>query len=151
MNLLDRAIKLAAEQDEPLEMNFVRAHALQTAEELGVSLRQASTRVFSNASGSYSSNVNLAVENSSWNDESQLQEMYLSRKSFAFNSDSPGTETDHGCKRVGTLRFGASSLPPLGCFSQQQAPAWRRTATCLSPLSRRWTPPSRTSTRRRFR
>lgn len=31
MNLLDRAIKLAAEQDEPLEMNFVRKHALQQA------------------------------------------------------------------------------------------------------------------------
>lgn len=29
MNLLDRAIKLAAEQDEPVEMNFVRKHALQ--------------------------------------------------------------------------------------------------------------------------
>ena len=29
MNLLDRAIKLAAEQDEPLEMNFVRKHALE--------------------------------------------------------------------------------------------------------------------------
>ena len=27
MNLLDRAIKLAAEQDEPDEMNFVRKHA----------------------------------------------------------------------------------------------------------------------------
>jgi len=95
MNLLDRAVKLAAEQeDEPLEMNFVRAHALQQAEELGVSLRQASTRIFSNASGSYSSNVNLAVENSSWNDESQLQEMYLSRKSFAFNSDAPGAGMD---------------------------------------------------------
>jgi len=91
MNLLDRAIKLAAEQEnEDLAMNFVRKHALETAEELGVSLREASTRVFSNASGSYSSNVNLAVENSSWNDESQLQEMYLNRKSFAFNSDSPG-------------------------------------------------------------
>jgi len=90
MNLLDRAIKLAAEQDEPLEDNFVRKHALQQAEELGCSLREASTRVFSNASGSYSSNVNLAVENSSWNDESQLQEMYLTRKSFAFNSDAPG-------------------------------------------------------------
>ena len=76
MNLLDRAIKLAAEQEnEDLAMNFVRKHALETAEELGVSLREASTRVFSNASGSYSSNVNLAVENSSWNDESQLQEM----------------------------------------------------------------------------
>lgn len=27
---------------------------------------------------------------SSWSDEQQLQEMYLSRKSFAFNSDRPG-------------------------------------------------------------
>jgi len=90
MNLLDRAIKMAAEQDEPLEMNFVRKHALEQAEELGVSLRDAATRVFSNSSGSYSSNVNLAVENSSWQDESQLQEMYLKRKSFAFNSDRPG-------------------------------------------------------------
>ncbi len=34
--------------------------------------------------------MNLAVENSSWSDESQLQEMYLKRKSFAFNSDRPG-------------------------------------------------------------
>jgi hypothetical protein len=51
MNLLDRAIKLAAEQDEPLEMNFVRKHAQQQAEELGVGLRDAATRVFSNASG----------------------------------------------------------------------------------------------------
>ena len=90
MNLLDRAIKLAAEQDEPEEMNFVRKHAMAQAAELGVELRQAATRIFSNASGSYSSNVNLAVENSSWSDESQLQEMYLARKSFAFNSDAPG-------------------------------------------------------------
>ena len=57
------------------------------AEEMGITTRQAATRIFSNASGSYSSNVNLAVENSSWSDEQQLQEMYLSRKSFAFNSD----------------------------------------------------------------
>lgn len=27
MNLLDRAVKLAAEQDEPDEVNFVRKHA----------------------------------------------------------------------------------------------------------------------------
>jgi magnesium chelatase subunit H len=90
MNLLDRAIKMAAEANEPLEMNFVRKHALQQADKLGVDLRQAATRVFSNASGSYSSNVNLAVENSTWESEVELQDMYLSRKSFAFNSDNPG-------------------------------------------------------------
>ncbi|MCD8485174.1 MAG: magnesium chelatase subunit H [Desertifilum sp.] len=90
MNLLDQAVKMAAEADEPLEMNFVRKHALAQAEEMGINLRQAATRVFSNASGSYSSNINLAVENSSWESESELQEMYLNRKSFAFSSDNPG-------------------------------------------------------------
>jgi len=91
MNLLDQAVKMAAEADEPLEMNFVRKHALQQSQEMGINLRQAATRVFSNASGSYSSNINLAVENSTWENESELQDMYLARKSFAFTSDNPGT------------------------------------------------------------
>ncbi|CAI0375013.1 unnamed protein product [Linum tenue] len=90
MNLLDRAVKMVAELDEPVEMNYVRKHALEQAETLGIDIREAATRIFSNASGSYSSNINLAVENSSWNDEKQLQDMYLSRKSFAFDSDAPG-------------------------------------------------------------
>jgi magnesium chelatase subunit H len=90
MNLLDRAVKMAAEADEPLEMNFVRKHAMKQAEEMGINLRQAATRVFSNASGSYSSNVNLAVENSTWESEAELQDMFLARKSFSFNSDNPG-------------------------------------------------------------
>ena len=94
MNLLDRAIKMAAEADEPLEMNFVRKHALVQAESMGIHLRQAATRVFSNASGSYSSNVNLAVENSTWDSEAELQDMYLARKGFAFNSDNPGVMDD---------------------------------------------------------
>ena len=90
MNLLDKGVKMAAEADEPVEMNFVRKHAIAQAEEMGVNLRQAATRVFSNASGSYAANVNLAVENSTWEEEAELQEMYLTRKSFAFNSDNPG-------------------------------------------------------------
>lgn len=91
MNLLDRAVKMVAELDEPEEQNYVRKHALEQAKTLGIDVREAATRVFSNASGSYSSNINLAVENSSWNDEKQLQDMYLSRKSFAFDCDAPGT------------------------------------------------------------
>lgn len=90
MNLLDQAVKMAAEANEPLEMNFVRKHALEQAEEMGINLRQAATRIFSNSSGSYSSNINLAVENSTWEEEKELQDMYLNRKSFAFDSDNPG-------------------------------------------------------------
>jgi len=90
MALLDRAVKMAAEADESPEVNFVRKHALEQAEELGVTVREAATRVFSNSSGSYSSNVSLAVENGGWEDEQQLRDMYMSRKGFAFNSDKPG-------------------------------------------------------------
>ncbi|PWA53868.1 Chain A, The C-terminal Chlh At 1.25a [Artemisia annua] len=90
INLLDRAVKLVSELDEPLEQNYVRNHALEQTETLGVDVKEAGTRILSGAYGSYSSNVNLAVENSSWNDKKQLQEMYLSRKSFAFDSDTPG-------------------------------------------------------------
>jgi magnesium chelatase subunit H len=94
MNLLDQAVKMAAEVNEPIEMNFVRKHALEQAREMGIDVRQAATRVFSNASGSYSSNINLAVENSTWEEEKELQEMYLNRKGFAFDSDNPGVMKD---------------------------------------------------------
>merc|ERR1711988_19947 len=90
MALLDRAVKLAAEADEPPEMNFVRKHALEQAEEMGVTLREAATRVFSNSAGSYSANVGLAIENGGWEGEQQLQEQFINRKGFAFNSDKPG-------------------------------------------------------------
>ncbi|ABX08867.1 magnesium chelatase subunit H [Prochlorococcus marinus] len=90
MALIDQAVKMAAEADEPLDNNFVRKHSLEQAEREGIELRDAACRVFSNASGSYSSNVNLAVENSTWEEENELQEMYLSRKTYAFNADNPG-------------------------------------------------------------
>jgi len=90
MNLLDRAIKMAAEADEPLDQNFVRAHALEQAKEFGVSVRDAATRVFSNAAGSYSANVGLTLENGGWEDEKQLQDQFLNRKGYAYNADKPG-------------------------------------------------------------
>jgi len=90
MNLLDRAVKLVAELDEPLDQNFIRKHAIDQASELGCTMREAATRVFSNAAGSYSANVGLAIENGGWEDEGQLQDQFLSRKGFAFNADKPG-------------------------------------------------------------
>merc|ERR1719207_509989 len=90
MNLLDRAVKLAAEADE---QNYVRKHAKEQAKELGMSVREAATRVFSNAAGSYSANVGLAIENGGWESENQLQEQFVGRKGFAFNADKPGMMT----------------------------------------------------------
>ena len=94
MNLLDRAVTARREVDEALDQNFVPKHALEQAEELGAGVREAATRVFSNAAGSYSANVGLAIENGGWEGEQQLQDQFLSRKGFAFNADKPGILDD---------------------------------------------------------
>merc|ERR1712157_376803 len=73
--------------------NYVRKHAKEQAKELGMSVREAATRVFSNAAGSYSANVGLAIENGGWESENQLQEQFVGRKGFAFNADKPGMMT----------------------------------------------------------
>ncbi len=86
MVLLDKAVQLAAAADEPPEQNFVRRHALEQAAELGVSLEEAATRIFANAPGSYGSNVNHLVESGTWDDEQQLSEAFLSRKSFSYRA-----------------------------------------------------------------
>ena len=82
--MLAEAAFLAADADEPIEMNFVRKHALAYQAECGCDLETAALRVFSNADGAYGSNVNHMIDNSRWNDEDELAEAYTRRKCFAF-------------------------------------------------------------------
>ncbi|SIS50458.1 cobaltochelatase CobN subunit [Roseivivax lentus] len=84
--LAEAALK-AAEADEPLEMNFIRAHALAYQDEHGCDLETAALRVFSNAEGAYGSNVNQLVESSAFGDEDELADAYQSRKSFAYGAN----------------------------------------------------------------
>lgn len=81
--LIDKAARLAAVADEPVEANFVRKHALMLANSLGISIEEAAARVFSNAPGSYGANVNHVVEQSAWQDDQELSEVFMNRKGFA--------------------------------------------------------------------
>lgn len=82
--MLAEAAKKAAEADEPLELNHIRAHAWVYAQENGVDLETAALRVFSNAEGAYGSNVNALVDSSAFGDEDELADAYEARKSFAY-------------------------------------------------------------------
>jgi magnesium chelatase subunit H len=84
IKLLAEAAYLAASADEPLEMNWIRKHALAYQQEHGCSLETASLRVYGNAEGAYGSNVNNLVESSRWDDEGELAETYKRRKGFAY-------------------------------------------------------------------
>jgi len=81
--LAEAALKCAT-ADEPAAMNFLRAHALAHAAELGCDIETAALRVFSNAEGAYGSNVNALVDSSAFGDEDELADAYQARKSFAY-------------------------------------------------------------------
>ena len=70
-----------------MSQNFIRAHALAYAAEMGVDMETASLRVFSNAEGAYGSNVNQLVDSSAFGVEDELADAYEARKSFAYGRD----------------------------------------------------------------
>lgn len=84
IKLLAEAAFLAASADEPLEMNWIRKHALAYQQEHGCTLETAALRVYGNAEGAYGSNVNNLVESSRWDDEGEIAETYKRRKGFAY-------------------------------------------------------------------
>ena len=84
IRLLAEAAYLAASADEPLELNWIRKHALAYQLEHGCTLEIAALRVYGNAEGAYGSNVNNLIESSRWSDEGELAETYTRRKGFAY-------------------------------------------------------------------
>ncbi len=89
--LAEAALKCAM-ADEPLEQNFIRAHALAYAAEMDCDLETAALRVFSNAEGAYGSNVNQLVDSSAFGDEDELADAYEARKSFSYGVNGKATQ-----------------------------------------------------------
>jgi magnesium chelatase subunit H len=85
--LIAEAALFAAQADEPLEMNFVRKHAVACQAAHGCDISQAALRVFGNADGAYGANVNHLVDSGGWNDENELAEAFVRRKGFAYGVD----------------------------------------------------------------
>jgi magnesium chelatase subunit H len=82
--MLAEAAYLAASADEPIELNFIRKHALDYQREHDCDLETAALRVFSNADGAYGANVNQMIDAGCWTDEDELADAYQARKCFAY-------------------------------------------------------------------
>ncbi|HEY0762217.1 MAG TPA: cobaltochelatase subunit CobN [Pyrinomonadaceae bacterium] len=90
VQLLDKAVRLVAQLDEPLELNYVRKHVFQQVEQDACDMDEAAMRVFSNAPGNYGTNVNFMVMDSQWEREDTLGDLFVTRKCFAYGRDSKG-------------------------------------------------------------
>ena len=82
--MLAEAALLAAQAEEPLEMNFVRAHAIAHQNEHQCDFETAALRVFSNAQGAYGANVNLMIDNGGWTDPDELADSFERQKGYAY-------------------------------------------------------------------
>jgi len=83
IEILDDAVRLVAELDEPDEQNYVRAHARADLAEHGDE-RRATTRIFGSKPGSYGAGILQAVESGSWRDDADLAEVYTAWGGFAY-------------------------------------------------------------------
>ncbi|HEX8186794.1 MAG TPA: cobaltochelatase subunit CobN, partial [Pyrinomonadaceae bacterium] len=90
MMLLDKAVRRVAELDEPEELNPVRANVRARVAEEGCSSEEAQLRVFSNAPGSYGTNVNFMVMDSQWESADALGDLFVTRKCFAYGRGRDG-------------------------------------------------------------
>jgi magnesium chelatase subunit H len=92
VELLDRAVRLVAQLDEPAHLNYVR-HNIQAQMETDRSdFDDAALRVFSNAPGNYGTNVNFMVLDSQWQSDHTLGDLFVTRKCFAYGRDSSGRQ-----------------------------------------------------------
>ena len=82
--MMAEAALLAAQADEPSDLNFVRRHALAHQAEHGGDLETAALRVFSNAEGAYGANVNLMIDNGGWSDPDELADSFERQKGYAY-------------------------------------------------------------------
>ena len=83
--LLAEACWLAANADEPDDVNFVRKHARAFQLQQGCDLETAALRVFSNAEGAYGANVGMLIDAGAWEDEDEISNTYARRKCFAYS------------------------------------------------------------------
>ncbi|MEG3165482.1 magnesium chelatase subunit H [Sphingomonas sp. PB2P19] len=93
--MMAEAAWLAANADEPLDLNFVRKHSLAHVEQHGCDLETAALRIFSNAEGAYGANVNLLIDNGAWTDPDEIAEVFERQKGYAYGrSGSPARHPD---------------------------------------------------------
>ena len=87
--MLDDAVRLVADLDEPADQNYVRANAQRDLAEHGDE-RRATTRIFGSKPGSYGAGILQVVESGSWRDDADLAEVYTAWGGFAYGRDLDG-------------------------------------------------------------
>ena len=81
--MLDDAVQLVANLDEPAGENYIRAHADADIAEHG-DKRRATTRVFGSKPGTYGAGLLQLIDSRNWRDDADLAQVYTAWGGFAY-------------------------------------------------------------------
>jgi cobaltochelatase CobN len=87
--MLDDAVQMVADLDEPSHLNFVRRHAQGDLASHG-DRRRATTRIFGSKPGSYGAGILPVIEAGNWRNDHDLAEVYSAWGGFAYGRDLDG-------------------------------------------------------------
>jgi cobaltochelatase CobN len=91
VTMLDDAVRLVADLDEPDEQNYVRAHARADLAEHGDE-RRATTRIFGSKPGAYGAGLLPLIDARNWRDDADLAEVYAAWGGYAYGRGLDGRE-----------------------------------------------------------
>jgi magnesium chelatase subunit H len=120
MDQLDRLVKDAAKADEPHEMNYIRKHVEEAMAE-GSDFETATSRQFTQAPGAYGTYVDDMIEDSAWENEGDLDDLFIRRNSCAYGGNRKGEKqseilqkllgsVDRVVHQVDSTEFGISDI-----------------------------------------
>lgn len=83
VTMLDDAVRLVADLDEPDDDNYVRAHAQADLAHHG-DQRRATTRIFGSKPGTYGAGLLQLIDSRNWRDDADLAQVYTAWGGFAY-------------------------------------------------------------------
>ena len=83
VTMLDDAVQLVANLDEPADDNYVRAHAKADLADHG-DQRRSTTRIFGSKPGTYGAGLLQLIDSRNWRDDADLAEVYTAWGGFAY-------------------------------------------------------------------
>ncbi|OHV05875.1 cobaltochelatase subunit CobN [Mycobacterium talmoniae] len=89
VTMLDDAVRLVADLDEPDDDNYVRAHARADLAAHG-DQRRATTRIFGSKPGTYGAGLLQLIDSRNWRDDADLAQVYTAWGGFAYGRDLDG-------------------------------------------------------------
>jgi cobaltochelatase CobN len=99
IKILDDAVRLASEADEPPDNNFVRKHYLadlaksaQDNLDSAMKQQQARYRIFGSQPGCYGAGLLPLIDERNWRDDADLAETYVNWGGYAYTGDGTGID-----------------------------------------------------------